>query len=78
MSASKFIFYLFSALTIFSILFNFLVPIDTKFSIFFYSFIIHILVLCYIICSFLEINVLQEKQGSKLDLSKTKLSSDRS
>ena len=40
---------------------------------FLYSFFIHLVGTLYMICSFLEINVLHEEQGSKLNLSKSKL-----
>lgn len=77
MKVSKFYLQLVSILFFISIIFYFL-PDDKLFTIYFYSFLIHSLVLVYITSSFLEINVFHEKQGSKLDLSKSKLSSDRS
>ena len=77
MRVSKFYLYLVSILFFISTIFYFL-PDDKLFSVFFYSFLVHFLITLYIICTFLEINVLHEKQGSKLDLSKSKLSSDRS
>lgn len=77
MSFSKFYLYLVSILTIFLIIFHFMSEqIISNF--FFYSLVFHTISAIYIIGSYIEITVMQEKQGSKLDLSKRKLSSDRS
>lgn len=73
MSATRIYLCLISVLIIFSIALNFLSE-SIIIQIFFYSLIFHVLFVLYIICSFLEINVFHEKQGSKLDLSKSKLS----
>ena len=77
LSFSKFYLYLVLILTIFLIIFHFLSEqIVSNF--FFYSLVFHTISAIYIIGSYIEISVMQEKQGSKLDLSKRKLSSDRS
>ena len=77
MSFSKFYLYLVSILTIFLIIFHFMSEqIISNF--FFYSLVFHTISAIYIVGSYIEITVMQEKQGSKLDLSKRKLSSDRS
>lgn len=77
MSFSKFYLYLVLILTIFLIIFHFMSEqIISNF--FFYSLVFHTISAIYIVGSYIEITVMQEKQGSKLDLSKRKLSSDRS
>ena len=48
----------------------------TIIQIFFISFIFHLVVSLYVLYSFFEINILHEKQGSKLSLSKGKLTSN--
>lgn len=77
MSISKFYLYLVSILTIFLIIFHFLSEQIIS-NLFFYSLLFHTISAIYIIGSYIEITIMQEKQGSKLDLSKSKLSSDRS
>lgn len=77
MSFSKFYLYLVLILTIFLIIFHF-VSEQIISNFFFYSLVFHTISAIYIVGSYIEITVMQEKQGSKLDLSKRKLSSDRS
>lgn len=74
LSVKRFYLGLISILVIFSIIFNSLLSNAFVANIFLYSIFVHMLISLYIICSFLENNVLQEKQGSKLDMSKSKLS----
>jgi len=65
-----------------SIIFTVLLLLKTLLSneiiiqIFLISFIIHLVISLYVIYSIFEINVLHEKQGSKLSLSKGKLTSN--
>ena len=47
-----------------------------KIQIFFISFVIHLVISLYVLYSIFEINILHEKQGSKLTLSKGKLTSN--
>lgn len=53
-----------------------LLPYNITIQIFFISFVIHSVISLYVLYSIFEINVLHEKQGSKLTLSKGKLTSN--
>lgn len=61
-------------LLFFSVLFNFVFDVSTIMNIFLYSLLFHTLVSICVIYSFFEVSILHEKQGSKLNLSKGKLS----
>ena len=49
---------------------------STVTQIFLISFVVHLVISLYVIYSLFEINILHEKQGSKLSLSKGKLTSN--
>ena len=70
--------YLFLILILFISLFflSIFLPYTIKLQIFFISFIIHLVISLYVLYSIFEINILHEKQGSKLSLSKGKLTSN--
>lgn len=55
---------------------KFLLSNTIRTQIFFISFIIHLVISFYVVYSFFEIYILHEKQGSKLSLSKGKLTSN--
>ena len=56
--------------------FKFLLSDSTIIQIFLISFVVHLVISLYVIYSLFEINILHEKQGSKLSLSKGKLTSN--
>ena len=61
-------------LLFFSIIFNFVFDFKTTMNIFLYSVLFHTLISICVFCSIYEHRILHEKQGSKLNLSKEKLS----
>lgn len=63
-------------LSIFSILLNSNLQLSNRFTLFVYSLSIHIVLALYSICTFFEIFILHEKQGSKLTMTKSKIMSD--
>ncbi len=71
-------YYLFLILVLFilSIILNSVLPIPTLTKIFFYSLLVHTVVSLYMLYSLFEIRILHEKQGSKLTLSKGKITSE--
>lgn len=76
LNAKTFHLCLFFILLFFSILFLFVFEISTLKNIFLYSVLFHTLISICIIYSLFEVTILHEKQGSKLNLSKGKLSSE--
>lgn len=67
---------LFLVLPLISIVLNSVLSIPLLIKIFFYSLLAHALGMFYILYSVFEIRILHEKQGSKLTLSKGKITSD--
>ena len=55
---------------------KFLLSYSFRIQIFLISFVIHLVISLYVLYSIFEINILHEKQGSKLSLSKGKLTSN--
>ena len=76
MNLSRYYLFLILALPILSIILNSVLTIPTLKTIFFYSLLTHVVITLYTVYSLFEITVLQEKQGSKLTLSKGKITSD--
>jgi hypothetical protein len=76
MKSTQFYLLSFLTLSIISLILNRFFSLSSIASVFFYSFIFHVLVSLYAICSLYEISVLHEKQGSKLILSKNKITSE--
>ena len=68
--------FLILVLPIFSIILNSVLTTPTLTKIFFYSLLTHTVISLYTIYSLYEVFVLHEKQGSKLSLSKGKITSD--
>ncbi len=68
---------LFSLSILIPIIMKFLLSFQAILNLFLYFFIFHLVFACYIIYSFFEFYVMQEKQGSKLSLSKEKILSNR-
>ena len=75
MKLSHYYLFLILILPIISLILGSVLPIPTLTKIYFYSLIAHTVVALYTIYSLFEITVLQEKQGSKLTLSKGKITS---
>ena len=74
LKTTKFHLCLILILSFFSVLFLLLLDISTIKNIFLYSVLFHTLISICVVYSFFEISFLHEKQGSKLNLSKEKLS----
>lgn len=74
LKASKFHLCLILILAFFSVLFLIFFETSTIKNIFLYSVLFHSLFSVCVVYSFFEISLLHEKQGSKLNLSKDKLS----
>ena len=68
--------FLILALPIISFILNSVLTIPTLTTIYFYSLLVHTVIALYTVYSLYEITVLHEKQGSKLTLSKGKITSD--
>lgn len=76
MKLSRYYLFLILVLPMISIILNSVLTIPTLTKIFFYSLLAHTVIALYTIYSLYEISVLHEKQGSKLTLSKGKITSD--
>lgn len=74
LNVTKFHLCLILILLFFSILFNLVFDSLAVMNIFLYSVLFHTLLSICVIYSFFEVSILHEKQGSKLNLSKEKLS----
>lgn len=76
MNVSRFYLLFVSGLLAISLIINFTFSQQIIINMFFYSFLLYLVISFYVVYSLFEINILQEKQGSKLLLSKSKLNSD--
>ncbi len=76
MNLSRYYLFLILILPIISFIFGSVLTISLLTKIFFYTLIAHVVIALYTFYSLFEITVLQEKQGSKLTLSKGKITSD--
>ena len=76
MNLSRDCLFLIVLLLVLSFVVQSVLPISTLTKIFFYSLVIHIVISLYMIYSLFEMTILHEKQGSKLTLSKGKITSD--
>ncbi len=76
MKLSQYYLFLILVLSITSIILNSVLDTPTLFKIFFYSFITHSVIALYTVYSIFEMRILHEKQGSKLTLSKGKITAD--
>ena len=76
MNLSRYYLFLILILPIISFIFGSVLTISLLTKIFFYTLLAHVVIALYTFYSLFEITVLQEKQGSKLTLSKGKITSD--
>ena len=76
MKLSQYYLFLILALPTISLILNSVLTISTLKTIYFYSLLAHVVIALYSAYSLFEITVLHEKQGSKLTLSKGKITSD--
>ena len=76
MKLSQYYLFLILGLPIISFILNSVLTIPTLTTIYFYSLLTHSVIALYTVYSLYEMTVLHEKQGSKLTLSKGKITSD--
>ena len=76
MNLSRYYLFLILILPIISFIFGSVLTISLLTKIFFYTLLAHVVIALYTFYSLFEITVLREKQGSKLTLSKGKITSD--
>lgn len=76
MKLHQYYLFLFLVLPILSIILNSVLPTPILIKIFFYSLLVHTVVSLYMVYSLFEVRILHEKQGSKLTLSKGKITTD--
>lgn len=76
MKLSRYYLFLILVLSITSIILNSVLNTPTLLKIFFYSLLIHTVIALYTVYSLFEMRILHEKQGSKLTLSKGKITAD--